>query len=89
MTMDHNNLYLEDYHNKIIRKLADAKEALLNSINVTEEQYVKLTTTDKGKEVLKQLQEKEPKRAQGLLRVDMIDRIAKLVEKEFSEYLPF
>jgi hypothetical protein len=87
--MDHNNLYLEDYHNKIIRKLADAKEALLNSINVTEEQYVKLTTTDKGKEVLKQLQEKEPKRAQGLLRVDMIDRIAKLVEKEFSEYLPF
>lgn len=87
--MEHNNLYLEDYHNKIIRKLADAKETLLNSINVTEEQYVKLTTTDKGKEVLKQLQEKEPKRAQGLLRVDMIDRIAKLVEKEFAEYLPF
>lgn len=82
-------LSLEDFHNKILNKLAEINNSLLKSINLTEEQYFRLINTPEGKEKIKKIIEKKPDIKIVFIRIETIRKLSDIVENEFTTYLPF
>jgi len=80
---------LEDFYRKILRRFAAINNSLLQSVNLDEMTYLKITNTEEGRKKLASVLEKKPEWKATFIRLEAIRKFQAVIDEEFKNYLPF